>query len=74
MFTGDRVIHPETMVQLSAAWAMQSCHVLQSKLPLGSKDLCFNDMAHAFLEKHLFQESIDIVKSILQACEAVDFD
>ena len=69
--SGDRVIHPETMIQLSGSWNMQSCHILPSQQPQGSKDLCFNDIAHAFLEKNLFRASMEIIKSILQTCETI---
>lgn len=44
--SGDRVVHPETMVQLGEAWGVAKCEVLQSKVTAAVQDCMGDDIAH----------------------------
>ena len=44
--SGDRVVHPETMVQLGAAWHADTCVVLESRVRAAVMDCAGDDIAH----------------------------
>ena len=44
--SGDRVVHPETMVQLGAAWRADTCVVLESRVRAAVMDCAGDDIAH----------------------------
>lgn len=71
--SGDRVIHPESLRQLSELWGA-TFHLLESRIPAAARDKMDNDIAHAYMEKHLFEGSMDIVRASLAACESLTID
>ena len=44
--SGDRVVHPETIVQLCAAWRADTCVVLESRVRAAVMDCAGDDIAH----------------------------